>query len=539
MYLCGDFNSRCSDNLDYIPGIDRLTDRDVIDFSSNQYGDVLTEFLINVNFCILNGRNTITNNFTFVGPQDASVVDYCLIPYENLSMFVDFEVLKVSDILDSTNGYSQLSKLAVPDHSLLKWNLSLDVVGKNYADFKPKCNMVHTKTLYDTKHVGREFLADPEVQREVFHTIDQLESAVVSQVGLNEAYDRFVNIVHVEMSSKLEQKVITISANRRTGKKLRVKKPWWSEQLTVLWTDLCKAEKSWLKCKSNNRQCLKHVYVQKRKAFDSSVQRAKRQYVYQAQSDLEAAVSANSRMFWKSIGNIGIGNERLKSIPFEVKLSDGSISTDPEIVLKKWGSDFAGLLNSGNTISSEVANDINIHNVGLHNDNSMDVPETDHLDSMITIDEILKCILHAKSGKAPGYDNIPCELLKNDSALALLQSLFNRCFISGTVPTAWSKSIITPIPKCSTSDPRDPLSYRGITLAPSMYKIYCAVLNNRLAKWTESNNIICDEQNGFVKGKSTIDQVQSLTTIIETRKLKKLPTFTAFIDFKKAYDLRP
>jgi hypothetical protein len=47
---------------------------------------------------------------------------------------------------------------------------------------------------------------------------------------------------------------------------------------------------------------------------------------------------------------------------------------------------------------------------------------------MVTIDEVLKCISHAKSGKAPGYDNIPCELLKNDSAIALLHSHFNRCF---------------------------------------------------------------------------------------------------------------
>lgn len=45
-----------------------------------------------------------------------------------------------------------------------------------------------------------------------------------------------------------------------------------------------------------------------------------------------------------------------------------------------------------------------------------------------------------------------------------------------------------------------------------------------------------DSQNGFRKGRSTIDHIKSLSSIIETRKLKRLSTFTAFIDFRKAYD---
>lgn len=49
----------------------------------------------------------------------------------------------------------------------------------------------------------------------------------------------------------------------------------------------------------------------------------------------------------------------------------------------------------------------------------------------------------------------------------------------------WNKGIITPIPKCSTSDPRDPLSYRGITLAPFAYEMYCNTINDRLLYWLD------------------------------------------------------
>ena len=43
-------------------------------------------------------------------------------------------------------------------------------------------------------------------------------------------------------------------------------------------------------------------------------------------------------------------------------------------------------------------------------------------------------------------------------------------------------------------------------------------------------------QNGFRRNGNTIDHLSSITSIIETRKLRKLSTFAAFVDFKKTYD---
>ena len=40
-FLCGDFNSRCGDSNDFIVGIDPISERHVIDYKSNAYGDVL------------------------------------------------------------------------------------------------------------------------------------------------------------------------------------------------------------------------------------------------------------------------------------------------------------------------------------------------------------------------------------------------------------------------------------------------------------------------------------------------------------------
>ena len=39
-----------------------------------------------------------------------------------------------------------------------------------------------------------------------------------------------------------------------------------------------------------------------------------------------------------------------------------------------------------------------------------------------------------------------------------------------------------------------------------------------------------------MKGRSTVDHINTITSIIETRKKYKFSTYVAFIDFKKAYD---
>ena len=54
-YIVGEFNARCREAQDFIEGIDMITPRQVIDYGHNSYGDLLLDFLINVNCCMLNG----------------------------------------------------------------------------------------------------------------------------------------------------------------------------------------------------------------------------------------------------------------------------------------------------------------------------------------------------------------------------------------------------------------------------------------------------------------------------------------------------
>ena len=51
----GDFNTRCSNNSDYIEGVDNISEREPIHRGENSYCNVFMEFLVSANFCMLNG----------------------------------------------------------------------------------------------------------------------------------------------------------------------------------------------------------------------------------------------------------------------------------------------------------------------------------------------------------------------------------------------------------------------------------------------------------------------------------------------------
>ena len=134
-----------------------------------------------------------------------------------------------------------------------------------------------------------------------------------------------------------------------------------------------------------------------------------------------------------------------------------------------------------------------------------------------------KCIDSTKLRKA--YLEIPNDVTKNSNAKKLLHEFFNLFFSSGLNPTEWDHSNIKPIP-----------NNRCITIMCCISKMYSKLLNTRLQKYLEENEILVEEQNGFRASRSCIDHFFTLCTILRNRKAMGLDTFLSFIDYKKAFD---
>ncbi|ESO86374.1 hypothetical protein LOTGIDRAFT_167198 [Lottia gigantea] len=103
LYMAGDFNARCGDEQDFIAGVDDIPGRDIIDTTSNLYGDKLIDFLTSCNLCMLNGRvygEHGSNNFTCVSKRGKSVVDYAITTHEQLSNCKSCSVYLMSDLIN-------------------------------------------------------------------------------------------------------------------------------------------------------------------------------------------------------------------------------------------------------------------------------------------------------------------------------------------------------------------------------------------------------------------------------------------------------
>ena len=156
----------------------------------------------------------------------------------------------------------------------------------------------------------------------------------------------------------------------------------------------------------------------------------------------------------------------------------------------------------------------------------------DELNGNFTYEELRKAVFSQKNNKSPGTDNLPSEILKAsfDHISNFLLSLYNKMFSTGEYPVSWGEGIITPIFKKGNID--DAGNYRGITLI----KIYSQLLLNRLTNWSEKYEKLSKNQFGFQKGKSVVDCVFILHSIITKVLNAGEKLYCVFIDYEKCFD---
>jgi hypothetical protein len=111
--------------------------------------------------------------------------------------------------------------------------------------------------------------------------------------------------------------------------------------------------------------------------------------------------------------------------------------------------------------------------------------------------------------------------------------MINAAFNKSDVPGKWRTLIVVPIPK--KGDLSLPTNYRGISLMCIIAKIYNKALLFRVRKVLDGR--LCDIQNGFRPGRSTIPHIVTLREILRFCLARNDMTLVAvFIDYTKAFD---
>ena len=151
--------------------------------------------------------------------------------------------------------------------------------------------------------------------------------------------------------------------------------------------------------------------------------------------------------------------------------------------------------------------------------------------------DIIFIINRLKMRKAPGYDLITTEILKQlpKKAILFLTHIYNSVLRTTYFPLLWKHSEIIMIRKPKKPS-HIPSSYRPISLLPVMGKILERLILNRISPILNSKNIIPHHQFGFRSLHSTVLQCHRIVDLISTSLEQKQYCPAVFLDVEQAFD---
>ncbi|KAL1447226.1 hypothetical protein WDU94_000608 [Cyamophila willieti] len=83
-----------------------------------------------------------------------------------------------------------------------------------------------------------------------------------------------------------------------------------------------------------------------------------------------------------------------------------------------------------------------------------------------------------------------------------------------------------------------PANYRGIALINTLTKLFTQILTNRFMDWMEKENLFCEGQAGFRRGRSCLDNIFVLMALIQLHlRTRGSKLYAAFVDYRTAFDV--
>ncbi|MCG8430647.1 MAG: hypothetical protein MJA29_05710 [Candidatus Omnitrophica bacterium] len=157
------------------------------------------------------------------------------------------------------------------------------------------------------------------------------------------------------------------------------------------------------------------------------------------------------------------------------------------------------------------------------------------LEDILINEEIVLNSLKKLPKNSAGPDGIPSLLKKLAQVVAkTLTIIFKYSFENSVIPSQWLEAKIIPIFK--KGENANPSNYRPISLTVVASKVMERIIKDNMIKFLNENNLLNENQHGFLSNKSTLTNV--LSTInkwikwVNDRKV----VHAAYIDFAKAFD---
>ncbi|KAJ2939092.1 hypothetical protein O0L34_g10280 [Tuta absoluta] len=162
-------------------------------------------------------------------------------------------------------------------------------------------------------------------------------------------------------------------------------------------------------------------------------------------------------------------------------------------------------------------------------------PDSRHVDvRAFTRGDIRRAIARLKPGTSPGPDNIPAYVIKGcaDELLEPILFLFNLILNTGTYPSVWKKSRVTPIPKSGTKTKVE--NYRPIAILSALAKVFEMTLHNLLLPQCMPH--ITAAQHAFLPKRSVTTNLTEHVDYVSCELDARGQVDVIYLDFQKALD---
>ena len=235
----------------------------------------------------------------------------------------------------------------------------------------------------------------------------------------------------------------------------------------------------------------------------------------------------NGKKTWETIGEILKNKNRKTTVTDTFITPNGKTCTDKTETANNFNKYFTTV---GNTLAANLPQTGNdpIELIESNPDNFFCVPATPA--------EINNIILHSKSKKSTGFDNIDSYIVKQIAPQIVnqLADIFNKSFLTGIVPSKLKIAKVIPLYKAK--DPALFSNYRPISLLPVFSKILERLMYNRLYNFLTEHNILSTNQFGFRKKYSTFLALMDLVDNISKNIDEGNYSIGIFLDLSKAFD---
>ena len=163
----------------------------------------------------------------------------------------------------------------------------------------------------------------------------------------------------------------------------------------------------------------------------------------------------------------GLGPTQKKTAP--LKSATGEVIQDRTQQMDRWVEHYSELYSRENKVSEDALHAIEC------------LPVLEELDREPTPEELSEALDSIASGKAPGKDGIPAEILKccKGTVITEMYEILCQCWREGKVPQDMRDANIVTLYK-NKGDRSDCNKYRGISLLSIVRKLFARVILKRL-----------------------------------------------------------